>query len=311
MNNIIIISGATATGKTALSLALAEKYNAEIVNFDSLLFYKELNIGTAKPSKEELNRIPHHLIDINSAKDPLNAADYSKLAKVKIDELHSRGKLPILVGGSGFYLRALLRGMYNSQAPSEQIIQKSNQLYDNLGIAPFIEILKEHDDHNFKQLHPNDHYRIRRAVEHFWSTGIPFSLAQKDHAKSHGLTQDWVIDHIYLLPEKLEHWKLIEKRTRNILKNGLVQEVENLLRSKILTGNERPMQSIGYKETLAYLNKELPDQEDLFEKIVISTRQLAKAQKTWFKKEEGKIIFNPLIGNNKILDSFTPSSFYF
>lgn len=294
---IIVISGSTASGKTSLSIEMAKRLNCEIVNFDSLLFYKGMNIGTAKPSKSEMEGIPHHLIDIRPPSEPLNAKDYIDLAIPLINQLHEQGKNIIMVGGSGFYLRALLYGMYDSQTSSEEIIKKSNDLYELEGIIPFLNILRESDKISFEQLHENDHYRIRRAVEHFWTTGSPLSESSMKKSKelqnlNKSNSHDWTLLHFNLLIPKENHWRIIEERSKDIIQKGLIQEVKSLLASG-LTGKEKPMNSIGYKEAQSFIREEL-NEEELLEKIYINTRRLAKAQKTWFKKDQFAKVINPI-----------------
>ena len=155
---VVIVSGATATGKTDITIELAQKFGGEIVNFDSLLLYKEITIGTAKPSLSERGEIPHHMIDVASIANPLNAADYAKLALPLIKNLHQLGKIVYLTGGSGFYLQALLKGMYASPTTSKEILDKSEKMYVEEGIRPFLEILQEEDSLTFKLYHQNDHY---------------------------------------------------------------------------------------------------------------------------------------------------------
>ena len=174
-NKIIVISGPTATGKTDLSIRLAKKYDAEIINFDSLVFYKEISIGTAKPTREEQEDIPHHFVGSESIFNPINAADFYKMCIPLLQELLNQNKNVILVGGSGFYLQTVLKGMFESITTPEDLVDRSNQLYSQEGIEPFREILKQEDIKSFERYHENDHYRIRRAVEHFWTTGKPFS----------------------------------------------------------------------------------------------------------------------------------------
>ncbi len=303
MKKIIIISGATATGKTQQALSLASRFKGHIVNFDSLLFYKELNIGTAKPTLEERKNIPHHLIDIESAKNPIHAAGFVEKAKTIIQELHQKKKIVFLVGGSGFYLQALINGMYDSVTTPKEIIQRSQELYETKGIKPFLEVLKENDNKSFETLHANDHYRVRRAVEHFWSTGIPFSIAQEEmKSNSDELEwkkQGWDIFHCYLEIPKSKHLPIIYQRTKNMIHNGLIEEVRNLLKTQF-DGSEKPLQSIGYKEVIQYLNGDLTSVEELEEMINISTRRLAKAQRTWFKSKE-KEQFNPLSDEEEII----------
>ena len=304
MNKIIIISGPTATGKTSTSINLARKLDAEIINFDSLVFYKEINIGTAKPTKAEQSGIKHHLVGTHSIFNPINAADFVLLAEPLINQCHKEGKVVILVGGSGFYLQAILNGMYDSVTTPLSITQKSDHLYEKEGISPFISLLKENDPISFDRYHENDHYRIRRAVEHFWTTNIPFSKAREEMQKklkdSPVKRNGWDVLHIHLdLPKEL-HFEIIQKRTKEMLENGLINEVKELL-SQEATGEEKPLKSIGYKETIQYINGEFEDIASLSERISINTRRLAKSQRTWFNKIN-KYTYNPLEDFDKIID---------
>lgn len=290
MKPVLVLSGPTATGKTATAVTLAQKLELEVVNFDSLLFYRELNIGTAKPTLAERADVPHHLIDVTGIADPMNAADFARLAKTVMTEIHSRGKVPLLVGGSGFYLQALLDGMWDSPTTPIAISERSDALYAAQGIAPFLAELEVHDRETFHRLHANDHYRIRRAVEHFWTHGTPFS-AQRS-AFTAKPPEAWRVFHAHLDFSKDEHLRIIQARTRNMLATGLVAEVEDLLQ-RGFTGTEKPLQAIGYKETLDWLQGVFGTDALAFEeRIVINTRRLAKAQRTWFKKKE-KAVFDP------------------
>lgn len=277
-----------------------------IINFDSLLFYKELNIGTAKPSAEERGDHPHFLIDLCSAKEPMNAHDYIQMAEAEIKKCHEDGEIPILVGGSAFYLRALIKGMYESTKIDEKLKAQIDSEYKENGIEPFISFLKEHDAETMEILHENDHYRIIRAYEHIRQTGEPFSNERKrmeandpyDLAK--GIHSDWSLHHIYLDLPKEEHWSYITGRTTSMVEGGLVEEVQDLLNSGF-TGQEKPLNSIGYIETMDWINKKFESKEDYMERISISTRQLAKSQRTFFKKIHPKLTYHPLQDEAKIL----------
>ncbi len=302
MNKVIIISGPTATGKTSTSINLAKQFDAEIINFDSLVFYQEINIGTAKPTKDEQCGIKHHLVGTHSIYNPINAADFVSLAEPLINQCHKENKNVILVGGSGFYLQAILNGMYDSVTTPIEITQRSDLLYEKEGITPFISILKAQDPLSYERYHENDHYRIRRAVEHFWTTNIPFSKARKEMQKklkdSPVKRNGWDILHIHLdLPKDL-HFEIIQKRTQDMLENGLINEVKELITKKA-TGEEKPLKSIGYKETIQFINGEFEDLTSLAERISINTRRLAKSQRTWFKKIN-KYTYNPLEDFDKI-----------
>jgi tRNA dimethylallyltransferase len=301
---VVVISGPTASGKTDLAVELALQYKGEVVNFDSLLLYKEINIGTAKPNIEDQKNVPHHMIDVRSISNPMNAADYAREAFPVVENLLQNNKIVFLVGGSGFYLQALLKGMYDSPTTPHDVIKKSDELYANEGISPFLELLKLHDQKSFERYHENDHYRIRRAVEHWWTTGEPLSLAResKDVANEslEGPTiYPWEVLHLFLDLPKDEHLRIIESRTDKMLKNGLIEEVNSLL-ERGFTGQEKPLQSIGYKETLDYIQGTFKTIEECRERIVISTRQLAKSQRTWFKRDKFRKTFHPLEERHKI-----------
>jgi tRNA dimethylallyltransferase len=295
---VIVVSGPTASGKTDLAIELALKFGGEVVNFDSLLLYQEITIGTAKPTEDERKKIPHHMIDVRSIANPMNAADYWRMAFPLIEKLLSGNKLVYLVGGSGFYLQALLKGMYESTTTPPDISQRSNELYEKEGITPFLEILKQHDPKSLELYHYNDHYRVRRAVEHWWSTGTQMSAAResKDELNvqmDRPCVHNWKVLHIHLDLPKAEHLKIIESRTDKMLASGLIQEVESLLKAGF-TGEEKPLQSIGYKESLDFIAGKFKNLEECRERIIISTRQLAKSQRTWFKKDLFKETYHPL-----------------
>lgn len=293
-SKIIIISGPTATGKTKLSIEVAKKYNAEIVNFDSLLFYKELNIGTAKPTQKEISQAKHHLVSTETIENPMDAKKFIGEAEFILKEIIDKNKNIVLVGGSGFYLRALMNGMYNSSRITEEIKVKVQSLYKNKNIDEIRNLLKEVDLNSYLNLHKNDHYRIIRAYEHYLATGSKISdekkiqntyLSNNIHFLKH-------IDclHIYLDIPKNDHWKIIENRTIEMIQSGLVQEVKNLI--QVFDKTLRPLKSVGYKECIDFLDKKIVSEEELIEKINISTRQLAKSQRTWFKKIHPKESYN-------------------
>ena len=303
---VIIVSGPTASGKTDISIELARKFGGEIINFDSLLLYKEINIGTAKPTLTERGEIPHHMIDVASISHPMNAAAYAKMALPIINDLHAKNKLVYLVGGSGFYLQALVKGMYDSPTTPKEISEQSETLYLEQGILPFLEILQKEDPTTFALYHENDHYRVRRAVEHFWHTGIPLSFERARKDKENELREQsnvhgWDILHLHLDLPKEEHIEIIKNRTEKMMKLGLIQEVKELLLQGF-TGLEKPLQSIGYKEVIDLQHGLLKNEVDCIDRIIISTRQLAKSQRTWFNRISGKQTFHPIEDKNLILE---------
>lgn len=304
---VIIVSGPTASGKTDLSVELAKKFGGEIVNFDSLLLYKEVNIGTAKPTVDERKSVPHHMIDVRSISNPMNAADYAREALPVVEKILQNKKIVYLVGGSGFYLQALIKGMYDSPTTPTDITERSEKLYTAEGIKPFLKILSENDPESFARYHENDHYRIRRAVEHWWANGTKLSDERnKKDSKNKELPEtgvhNWDIFHVHLDLPKDEHLKIITGRTKKMLGFGLLEEVKHLL-SQGFTGEEKPLQSIGYKEVLDFISGVYKDLGECEERIIISTRQLAKSQRTWFKKDLSRKVFHPLKERDLVFQS--------
>jgi tRNA dimethylallyltransferase len=224
-----------------------------------------------------------------------------------INQLHDKNKLVYLVGGSGFYLQALLQGMYDSPTTPKETSERSDKLYQQLGISPFLEILALHDPATLNRYHANDHYRVRRAVEHFWNTGTPLSEArskkdEENQSRKHSNVHGWDVLHLHLDIPKEEHSEIITKRTQKMLKSGLIQEVQDLL-GQGFTGNEKPLQSIGYKEVINLERGIIKSEAECLERIMISTRQLAKSQRTWFNRIQGKVSLHPMLNKALILDS--------
>jgi tRNA dimethylallyltransferase len=311
MNKLIIISGPTASGKTQTSINLAEKIIHKlkkptvIVNFDSLLFYKEISIGTAKPTLSERKNIEHFMIDIESITSPMNAADFIFFGESLIKKLLNEGKCVILVGGSAFYLRALLKGMYESIAPTEEIKNKFENLYEKKGIESITAYLEKNDPESLNNLHQNDHYRLIRAALHFEMTGTKISSQKKllDNFSPYDFNEivhPWDILHIYLDLPKDQHFGIIKKRAEKMFQEGLMDEIEGLVRQGFSL-TEKPLVSVGYKEAIQLRNGHFASSNDCIERIAISTRQLAKAQRTFFKKITPKHSFNSLSDAEKIL----------
>ncbi len=309
---MFVVIGPTATFKTKTAIDIAsflkEKTNTscEIINFDSLVFYKELSIGTAKPSSIEQGMVAHHMIDVASITSPITANDFASEANTIANNLHQTNRVPICVGGSGFYIRAMIKGMFETPKTSPDVQKKIEENFNLYGIEFFREILKENDFLSYQNLHCNDHYRIMRAVEFFWLTGRPISK-EKENAKNNNandLTTNDICGRenilIYLDLPKDEHLKIIDQRTKKMIDDGLITEVEGLLK-KGFTKTLRPLQSIGYKESIMFLEGIIKSKEELIERINISTRQLAKSQRTWFNKVLNKHTFHPIKEHDLIL----------
>ena len=313
-HNIIILSGATATGKTKLAIQIHEYLKSHhlksaIINFDSLCFYNEISIGTAKPTPVEQTKAPHYLVNISSIANPIDAYEFKNLATPLINRFIENQTIPILVGGSGFYLRALIKGMYqsNENRTDQEFKQNIQNEYKKNGIKDFLIYLEKYDPVSFETLHHNDHYRIMRAYEFHLQNKIPISslkLENSQNAFDFSLTREknWSPAHFYLQIPKELHLSIISDRVHRIIDDGLIDEVNALL-ERGFTGDEKPLKSIGYKETVSFLKGQLESITHLKERINISTRQLAKAQKTFFKKVHPKNTYNPLKQQNEIFQA--------
>ncbi|MEI8345961.1 MAG: tRNA (adenosine(37)-N6)-dimethylallyltransferase MiaA [Pseudomonadota bacterium] len=309
---VIIISGPTACGKTLWGIELGQylqtSFNtpAQIINFDSLLFYRELNIGTAKPTNAERGLIPHHLIDVASISHPMNAAAFFQRASALLNDFLQQDQVVILVGGSGFYLRALLKGMYSGETTPDNVKKDLEGLYQREGIAPLLQMLRDLDPASFQELHMNDHYRITRALEYVLTHQRPISEDKKILAEQRPYDFSQTIYphirffHIYLDLPKEEHRLRVIERSRKMIEQGLIEEVQGLL-SAGFTGKEKPLQSIGYSQVLSYLSGEIKNINECLEKINLATRQLAKAQRTFFKKITPKNSYHPFGQRDQIL----------
>ncbi|MBY0470777.1 tRNA (adenosine(37)-N6)-dimethylallyltransferase MiaA [bacterium] len=280
---IVILTGPTAAGKTAVAFALAKLPGCkpiEIINADSLLVYREMNIGTAKPTDAELQKVPHHLINIFNPDQTFTAGDFVQLTNQAIQAVEARGNRPLIVGGTGFYLKALLFGLWDSPksdpALRTRLEEKSNEeLY---------KILFQADEEAALQIGGNDRYRLVRSVEVLELSGMSPTQLQKEKT---GLPADprfdlWIVDR-----ETKELHQRIALRTQEMLKEGLVAEVEALHRKY---PESRALSAVGYIQVLRYLEGVEPEGrklksgiEGLTEEIELATRQLVKKQRTWFK----------------------------
>lgn len=288
MYNSIIILGPTASGKTSLAINLAKKLNTEIINADSMQIYKDLNIGTAKPTMLEQAGIKHHLLDFVNSFEQFSVEQYKTLAMPIITNLINEKKIPIIVGGTGFYVDSLLNNYsYGKAIKSDEVRKKYNELALNYGNEYVYNILNEIDPVSAKQIHYNDLKRVIRAIEIYETTGIKKSELGTMQTKENNLLKpliivlNWNRDILY---------NRINSRVDLMINNGLIDEVKNLL-NKGLTINNQSMQGIGYKELIEYLNNNC-SLEAAIENIKQATRRYAKRQITWFKRVENAIWFN-------------------
>ena len=277
---IIVIAGPTASGKSDLAIELAEQLNGEIVCADSLTIYRGLDIGSAKPTPEQRRRIPHHLLDIREPTQPFTAADFRAEAGQVIDEILTRGKLPLVVGGTGLYLRVLLHGLTDAPGEDPALRQRLRQRAEREGAATLLEELRQVDPETAARCHPNNLVRILRALEVWHTTGSPLSSFHQRHGFG-----DQPYDALLLCLDlaREELYRRIDHRVELMLGAGLVDEVRSLLQAGV-PADAKALQAIGYKEVLAHLRNELP-LEAMKELIKRNTRHLAKRQLTWFRRE--------------------------
>ncbi len=270
---LIAICGATATGKSAIAMALADRLGTEIISADSRQVYREFDIGTAKPAKLERQAIPHHLIDICDPTQTLTVADYQARAQTGIAHLQTEGRVPILVGGTGLYIRAIVKGLKIPQVPPQPELR--SQLA-SLGQPSCYAMLQQVDPISASNIHPNDTVRMLRALEVFYVTGIPISAQQGEAPPSYPVLQIGLDSQDDLLIQRIKH------RTEQMMAIGWIEEVQYL---QAKYGNDLPlMQTLGYKEMQQYLAGKL-SRSEATEQTVLHTRQFAKRQRTWFRAD--------------------------
>ena len=285
MNKVIVIVGPTASGKTALSIELAKKINGEIVSCDSMQIYKDMDIGSAKPTQEEMQGIKHYLIDIVEPTERFSVAEYKKQAENAIEEILSKGKIPIVVGGTGLYADSLIYGIEYPQIEFDEKYREEleKQAETDQGLAELYNKAKKIDEKAIKKISENDKKRIIRILEIYHQTGKTKTELEIESRKNE-VKYDFKVFAINMDREIL--YDRINKRVDIMIDNGLIGEVENLLKKY----NKFPtaMQGLGYKEVVQYLNNELT-KEEMIDKIKQETRRYAKRQLTWFRKNKETI----------------------
>lgn len=287
---VVLLMGPTASGKTALSLALAERFDVEIISVDSALVYRGMDIGTAKPDAATLHRIPHHLIDILDPADAYSAARFAADARRLIGEIRRRKRLPLLVGGTMLYFRALTRGLSELPPADPAIRAQIDADAVALGWPRLHERLATLDPHAAARLHPNDGHRIQRALEICLLTGRPGSewLAQGRLAAFEG-------PHIKLAPNPPARERLhrrIADRFRQMIEQGLVDEVARLHARGDLHLGLPSMRAVGYRQIWRHLDGEL-ELDEAVEQGIAATRQFAKRQLTWLRAEDDVNYLDP------------------
>ena len=286
-NKVIVICGPTASGKTALSIELAKKINGEIVSCDSMQIYKDMDIGTAKPTLEEMQGIKHYLIGYVSPEKRYSVADYKIDAKKAIKEIIKKGKMPIVVGGTGLYLDSLIYEIeYQDIKLDEQYRNKLEEEVEKQGLEKLYEKAKQIDPKAIEKISPNDKKRILRILEIYHATGKT-KTEQEIESRKKEVEYDYKVYALDWDRQKL--YDRINKRVDMMIEQGLVEEVKQIL-DKYDTF-PTAMQGLGYKEVVDYLKGDLT-KEEMIEKIKMESRRYAKRQLTWFRKNKQTIWLN-------------------
>lgn len=295
---VVVIVGPTASGKTALSIELAKKINGEIVSCDSMQIYEDMTIGSAKPTKEEMQGIKHYMIDIVKPNERFSVAEYAKKAEEAIEEILGKNKNPIVIGGTGLYANSLIYGIEYKQIEFDNKYREmlEEQAKDKEGLQKLYEQAKKIDEQAITKISPNDKKRILRILEIYHQTGKNKTQMEKESRKNE-VKYDYKVFAINIDRKIL--YERINKRVDIMIENGLIEEVQNLLEKY----DEFPtaMQGLGYKEVVEYLNGDCTKQE-MIEKIKQETRRYAKRQLTWFRRLENVIWLNGLDDIDKNID---------
>jgi tRNA dimethylallyltransferase len=278
---LIIINSPTATGKTELAIDLALEFGGEIISADSLQVYRYLDIGTAKPSQEQRKKVKHHMIDVADPDEEFNAAFFAGQARIIIADLAVQNKPAFIVGGTGLYIRALLRGIIETPAVDENIRNYYRQLRDSHGKEYLYNLLLERDADAARKINPNDSVRVIRALEVLEQTGESISAKQKRHSFTDCPYKTYKIG---LQLDRAELKQRIIMRTGKMIAAGLLDEVKSIL-DRGYSYNLKPLQSLGYKQIIGFLRKEY-SWENALDLIKRDTWQYAKRQLTWFAADK-------------------------
>ncbi|MBD7968147.1 tRNA (adenosine(37)-N6)-dimethylallyltransferase MiaA [Paenibacillus gallinarum] len=275
---LLVLVGPTAVGKTKMSIELAKTFNAEIISGDSMQVYRQMDIGTAKIKPEEMNGIPHHLIDIHEPDYPYSVAEFQENCRHLIEDIHARGKLPFIVGGTGLYVESVCYNFQFSEVGSDEDFRKEQFDYADVhGPEKLHEKLRGIDPPSADRLHPNDVRRVIRALEIYHMTG----MRQSDQLAAQKKESPYDLFIVGLTMDRQMLYKRIEDRIDEMMEEGLVQEVASLLDRGVGPGCIS-MQGLGYKEIASYLRGEVP-LETAVSELKRDTRRFAKRQLSWFR----------------------------
>ena len=285
MRPLIVLTGPTAVGKTALSIALAKAVKGEIVSADSMQVYRHMDIGSAKITAEEMQNVPHHLIDVLEPWEEFHVVRFQELAREALEGIYERGQIPILTGGTGFYIQAILKDVDFTENGEDLTYRRElEQLAKKEGSGYLHALLEQADPKSAEAIHPNNTKRIIRALEYYRQTGEPISAHNEVQKKK---ASPYNYAYFVLTDDRKHLYDRIDLRVDRMLADGLVEEVRHL-KELGCTRDMVSMQGLGYKEILAYLDGELSYEEAVYI-LKRDTRHFAKRQLTWFKREQDVI----------------------
>lgn len=279
---LVVILGPTASGKSALAVELAQRFSGEIVSCDSVAVYRHFEIGTAKPSRRQRELAPHHLLDVAEPGEPFTAGDYARTARVAIHDIARRGKLPIVVGGSGLYLRALLEGLFPGPQRSEKLRERLRERAVLRGSQYLHKLLSRVDPVRASKIHPNDGPKLIRAIEVCLESRSPMSVLWQQYGRDP--LQGFRILRLGLDPERNMLYQRINQRAELMFSAGLVEETRSLLECYGARKNVMALQSLGYKQATQLLCGEMTIAQALAA-VQQGHRNYAKRQMTWFRRE--------------------------
>ena len=282
---LIVLTGPTAVGKTALSIQLARRIGGEIISADSMQVYRHMDIGTAKIRLEEMDGVPHHLIDILEPTEDFNVVRFQALARAAAEDIYSRGKIPIVAGGTGFYIQALLNDIDFTQIDENtQFREEMERLAAEQGAEVLHERLRAVDPESAEAIHANNVKRVIRALEFYHQNGTPISEHNEEQKQQ---TSPYNLAYFVLTAPREILYERIDRRVDQMMEEGLLEEVKSL-RERGCHRGMVSMQGLGYKEILAYLEGEYP-LEEAVRILKRDTRHFAKRQLTWFRREQDVI----------------------
>ena len=282
---LIVLTGPTAVGKTSLSISLAKAVNGEIISADSMQVYKGMDIGSAKIRKEEMQGVTHYLVYILEPEEEFHIVKFQELAKAALEEIYAKGKIPILVGGTGFYIQAVTRDIDFTQAEQETSYREElEQFAKEKGAEYLHEKLREVDSKSAENIHANNVKRVIRALEFYHQNGTPISEHNEEQKQQ---TSPYNLAYFVLTAPREILYERIDRRVDQMMEEGLLEEVKSL-RERGCHRGMVSMQGLGYKEILAYLEGEYP-LEEAVRILKRDTRHFAKRQLTWFRREQDVI----------------------